>query len=173
MTLNRFTAMMMLLFASLFATAQEGKSPTFSAQDSVCLKKMDDMIKVLKVLGSQRVWYFRNDEFFIILAQVKPGDTRLRALNLGGDKKIDVVLHEMKVASFDSVGTRSEILMNETKPLLTAQPFAYCESFSINLGDIKMQNAVRSEYLYVKIKLTYDDKEVIADLKPPTAEGSK
>jgi hypothetical protein len=173
MALNRFTAMLLLLFASLLATAQEDKQPAFSAQDSVCLKKMDEMIKVFKVLGNQRVWYFRNDEFFIILAQVKPGDTRLRALNLGGDKKITIALHEMKVASFDSAGTRTEILVNEPSQLIAAQPFTHCNSFSINLGDIKMKNAVRSEYLWVKIKLTYDDKEVIADLKPPTAEGSK
>ena len=173
MTMNRFATTMFLLFASLFAAAQEEKQPVLSAQDSICLKKIDDMARVLKALGSQRVWHFQNDEFFIILAQVKPGDTRLRALNLGGDKKLTVVLQEVKVASIDSAGTRTEILMNEPQTLLTAHPFGHCESFSINLGDIKIKNAVRAEYLYVKIKLTYDDKEVIAELKPPAEQSTK
>lgn len=173
MTTNRFTATLWLLFACLAAAAQDEKQSAFTAQDSICLKKIDDMAKVLKALGSQRVWRFQHEEFFMILAQVKPGDTRLRALNLGGDKKVTVALQEMKIASFDSAGTRTEILLNEPRQLLGAHPFGHCESFSINLGAINMKGAVRSEYLSVKIKLTYNDKEVIADLKPPTAESSQ
>lgn len=148
----------------LVSLCQQNQEEKFSSEDSVCLRKAMAMINQIKAEGT-KAKYYKDDEFLITLSRANSdGNNKIRVLNFGNDKTLSVTILEIKVAAYDSVNNMSIISLNTPMELIKEQKIAHCSSFSVNLSKIGLLNTVNSEINYIKIKISFSDKDVIAKL---------
>lgn len=158
---------LLLLIASvivsvLHAQEETQKNEELSAEDSVCLKKAYSMIREMRADSSKQKPHY-DSSFLVTLSRTKSPTkkTRIRVLNLGADKVISFSVLEVKVSGVDSSGTASTTMITSNIEFLKDQSLQHCESFSIDISKFTMPVYVSSDIEQVKIKLVFNDKEII------------
>jgi hypothetical protein len=150
---------------SLISLGQQNTEAKLFEVDSICLTKAMAMIDQIKAEGTNAK-YYRDNEFLINLSLSKDGDNknRIRILNLGNDKSLSFTILEIKVAAIDSAGNVSIVIIDKPVELVKELKLIHCNSFSIEFAKIGLPGTVNSEIRYIRIKLSYSGKEVIAKL---------
>lgn len=123
------------------------------------------MIKQIKAEGT-KAKYYRDNEFLINLSPAVPNGnkSKIRLLNVGDDKTLSLTITEIKAAAYDSANNKSIVLLNTPTQLIKEQKITHCNSVSVDIGKIGLATTVNSDIIYIKIKISFSDKDVIAKL---------